>query len=69
VVDWDVRFRFPASAPASAALVWVTEPLSPALPMRTGVLVFDGAICFASASASAYCLLSANWPTAWTPVP
>ena len=47
VADWDVRFRFPASAPASAALVWVTEPLPPALPMRTGVLVFDGAICVA----------------------
>src|SRR5215210_7829068 len=36
VADWLVRFRFPASAPASAALVWVTEPLLPTLPMFTG---------------------------------
>ena len=54
VVDWLVRLRFPATAAASAALVWVTEPPFPGLPMRTGVFEFDGLIWYAFASASAY---------------
>src|SRR5215218_3713790 len=69
VVDWVVELRFPAAAAARAALVWVTEPPPPGLPMRTGVLEFDGLICFAFASASASWSLYANWPTACTPVP
>jgi hypothetical protein len=58
-----------ASAPASAALVWVTEPLSPGLPMRTETLLLEGLTCTASASASADCSLWADCPTTCVPPP
>src|SRR5215212_4242532 len=53
VADWSVELALPASAPASARLVCLTGPSSPALSIRTDVLLFDGWICLAFASASA----------------
>ncbi len=67
--DCSVAFALSATPSAPATFVCVTSPSSPWLPIRTDVFSFDGLICFASASASAYCLLSANCPTAWTPSP
>src|SRR5215217_7289767 len=57
--DWStdcvVSFRFAAIAAARAALVWVTEPPPPPEPpMFTGVLLLDGLIWKAFASASAH---------------
>jgi hypothetical protein len=52
--------RFAASANASAALVCVTEPPLPALPMRTGLLSFAAPSWNAFASASASCSFHAD---------
>src|SRR5215207_2001768 len=67
--DCVVSLRLPAAASASAALVWVTEPFEPGLPIRTDVLSLVGWICLAFASASADWSLYACCPATWVPPP
>src|SRR6185369_5345506 len=65
-----VPARFSDSAPASEVLLWSTEPPPPGLFLSlTGVFEFDGYHCSDVALLSAFCQVSAHWPTAWTPAP
>ena len=64
-VSWCVSLSFAAIAPAVAEFDWVTSPSEPGLRTRIENASFDGAICFAVASASAFCSFSASWPAIW----
>jgi hypothetical protein len=52
-----------------ALLDWVTEPPDPPLSMRTGELVFCGAICFASENAADPCFVRESCVEDCTPPP
>ena len=66
---WFVSFLLPAADLADESLTCLTEPLSPSLKIRTGMLTLLGWSCLELAEESADCLLPASCFAVWTPPP